>query len=471
MKKAILIVVMIVAFAHLASAFPFDFKVTAVNDTIFSDESAKFIITIYNTESQRHNFEVIPDALNWVSTVDPQPTEVRGFGTGIVTVLAKPKSNLQPGSHGIPIKLTNTDTVQSLTKTVPVYIKPFDSRYGRYMPSVALGADIPAQVDPREPVKVSVYLRNRNALNITGLDVSVSSQLFEKKIIQPLGPLMEDRDEYNFNLDPLQTPGTHELVVEISYLNTTVSRVTKSFEVTGYTVVKEETTKKSGLFTTKTEITVSNAGNAPAQYTISVPSNPFTGIFTKYSQAPVDEKINGENVNAWHLEVGPQATTIITINRNYQLGIAILVVIVLVFVLYFVTRTPIILIKEAHEELHKESGNPIIKVRILIKNRSSKPYHKIRVRDKIPSLAEVVKKAHVGTLQPSSVTTDSKKGTVLRWEMDVLEPQEERLVAYIIQSKLKIVGGFTLRPARLTYQFRDREKVVHSNVVQVRPHQ
>jgi hypothetical protein len=452
------------------SALTFDFRVKAINDTVFIDEQAVFLITVFNQDTSPATFEIVPDPINWVSTVDPQLLEIPSFGSRNAFIYAKPKSTLQPGSHAIPIKVTETEQEKSVTKNVPVYLKALDGS-GRYMPSVALGMDVPEKIDPRYHVKVSIYLRNRNQLNITSLDMKIASDgLFEKQFTRSLDPLMEDREEYIFELDDLQAPGIYTVVVEITSLGKSISKVEKTFEIIGYTLPKEDVQITRGIFKTITTYTISNTGNAPLDYTITIPDKILQGMFGTYGgtylQAPAHERVNGERVLAWHPTILSQGTETVIVTHNYQLAVAIIVFIIIVLITYLSTRSPISLVKEAKEELHE--GQHVVKVRVLIRNRSNKPRYKINVKDRVPPLAVVIKRAHIGTLQPTSVRPDRKQGTILTWELDVLEPHEERLVAYIIQTRLKVLGGFTLRPAKVSFQYGSREKQARSNTVIVR---
>ena len=109
-----------------------------------------------------------------------------------------------------------------------------------------------------------------------------------------------------------------------------------------------------------------------------------------------------------------------------------------------------------------------MKVRVFVKNRSRRQVNRLRVIDRVPHIAEFITNAHLGTLQPSKVTKSERRGTIVRWDIDSLEPYEERIISYKIKSKLKIVGKMVLPPAKIKFHGRaNRERVVTSGITKM----
>jgi hypothetical protein len=88
----------------------------------------------------------------------------------------------------------------------------------------------------------------------------------------------------------------------------------------------------------------------------------------------------------------------------------------------------------------------------------------IQVTELIPSIAELVKEGNIGTLAPSKVLRNDKKGTIVKWELEALEPFEERIISYRLNSKIVIVGGLTLPPSRVKFiTKKGKERTIKSN--------
>jgi len=57
-----------------------------------------------------------------------------------------------------------------------------------------------------------------------------------------------------------------------------------------------------------------------------------------------------------------------------------------------------------------------------------------------------------------------KKGTIVKWELEALEPFEERIISYVVKTKMTIVGGYNLPIAKIQFMGKNNtERVVKSN--------
>ena len=59
-------------------------------------------------------------------------------------------------------------------------------------------------------------------------------------------------------------------------------------------------------------------------------------------------------------------------------------------------------------------------------------------------MTEIEEEFSVGTLKPTRIVRNSKKGTLIKWDFPTVEGYEERLITYKIHSKLGILGSFSL---------------------------
>ena len=98
---------------------------------------------------------------------------------------------------------------------------------------------------------------------------------------------------------------------------------------------------------------------------------------------------------------------------------------------------------------------------------NNQPYtaeENINITDWIPSIATHKKESHVGTLAPKKILKHLKRGTIIKWEIDALEPFEERIISYKLKSKIAIVGGLTLPHSKIKFETdKGQERTVTSN--------
>jgi hypothetical protein len=135
---------------------------------------------------------------------------------------------------------------------------------------------------------------------------------------------------------------------------------------------------------------------------------------------------------------------------------------------YFIYRSPVTIKKEALVMGSSHSEISDMKVLLHIRNRSQDLIEHLKITDLIPSIAELATEQHLGTLAPLKVIRNEKKGSIVKWELDALEPFEERIISYRLNSKITIVGGIRLPPAKIKFEtLKGKERVVRSNSSQV----
>ena len=88
------------------------------------------------------------------------------------------------------------------------------------------------------------------------------------------------------------------------------------------------------------------------------------------------------------------------------------------------------------------------KVLLHLQNIGDSVIKDLEVFDYVPTLIDIVKEFSIGTLNPTRVLKHEKKGrSAVIWDIEKLDPHEERIVSYNIKSKLTILGELTLPSA------------------------
>ena len=139
--------------------------------------------------------------------------------------------------------------------------------------------------------------------------------------------------------------------------------------------------------------------------------------------------------------------------------------------MYFLYRSPVTIKKESivTRSIAKE-GLSELKVLLHLRNRSPDIIESVVFTDKIPALATLIKEKKVGTIAPTKILNHQKKGTIIKWEFDVLEPFEERIISYKLSTKMTIVGGLSLPPAKIMFKTKKgTDRIEKSNKAQVSP--
>jgi hypothetical protein len=175
---------------------------------------------------------------------------------------------------------------------------------------------------------------------------------------------------------------------------------------------------------------------------------------------------DGQRVLLWSVPLEPYGAERFTYTENYRVLVLLVLLAIVGAVFYLLLRSPVVAIKEAVAIAHRE-GVSDIKVRVFVKNRSAKLIQGIQVTDRVPSLAEVLKHESPGSMSPTKLAVSDKQGTLLRWDLEVLEPFEERILTYQVKSKLKIIGRMRLPNAKIRFTAGGKERAVYSNNIEL----
>ena len=295
------------------------------------------------------------------------------------------------------------------------------------------------------------------------MELAVESKIFADYKLISLDPLSERREKISFEIDPLTKPMDDKLEIRLTYKNRTVNKERIDYKVIRYSNFVQKTDTIEELFKKTSEHIIINEGNVPKVDSFRIPTSFIARFFTKTDPKPTRVNIKKQAYFEWNLDMEPYEEITIIVEENYRSIIYILLISVVVTMIYFLYRSPVIIKKESIVVGSSEEGVSEMKVLLHVRNRSQDLIENITITDLIPSIATHVKESHIGTLAPSKILRHAKKGTIIKWELEALEPFEERIITYRLKSKIAIVGGFTLPPAKVKFETeKGRERVVRS---------
>lgn len=435
------------------AASEFNVNVNPVVNRITPDDVAAYNITITNKGDTDRIYSLklsSGDATNWI--LSPNSMKVSAGETSSEILNVFPKSTTGVGSYELMLQVAYL----SDTEEVPLNLyMNFEGLYLDYTPNVALSVSTVEVQDPRESMKVSVLMRNRNMLDMKNLTLRIKSDMFYKEVNLSLGPRKEFSSEYLFDLEALQSPGIYKIRLELYYPvnDKVVAEAETEFKVDAYSTVTPKYDSSKSWFIRRDIITVENIGNYERTKDISMKMPWFKRMFVS-SDADADfVRMEGKSYLQWNPSLKPMEIKTITVTTNYRPLIVIILLLIVALVAYFMLRSPLILLKEAGVVEQDEHGISEIKVKIFIKNRSRKALEQITVTDKVPGITEYVESNNLGSMKPSRMTRTTAKGTILHWDLDKLDAFEERIITYKLKSKLKFVGDMALPRTRVKFVY------------------
>ncbi|MBR9690738.1 hypothetical protein GOV08_03575 [Candidatus Woesearchaeota archaeon] len=442
----------------------FDVAINTSKGVIFEDEVAEYELTITNNGINEENF-VSPYTSDpdWIVTSDPQVFKVGPKETKKYTLYVDPKATVAPGQYGVILNVKSSLTEEVDKSLFLIFIKPLNPLPLGYVSSIALNVEIPTEIDPRAIVPVGIYLRNRNAREYDNLTISIESKLINKVYGIPFDSLEEKTEKFNFKLSDFEPPQEDNLIVTLSNEDEVINQLKVPIRVIPYSEIQKDKDVTEKFLKTKTFIKLTNFGNTqnnkPYKYQVGFFENLVT--FTKPDSERIKE--NGKRFRTFETSLEPRETIDIEVVTNYRYIVYLILLTILSILAYYQLRNPIVSKKEAITSSPSHEGVSEFKIRVLVRNRSQNPVENVKVIESVPSLAKLVKESTLGTLEPTKIIKHDKRGTIIRWDINYLEPFEERIITYKIKSKLNIVGSLTLPATKIKYEtFRGRERVTHS---------
>lgn len=453
------ILLLLILMSTLALA-DFEVIVEPTVDEIDPGQSGVYDIIVRNNgpDSDEFQFKFSEDP-SWSVITSPifhQTSLKVNPGEEKTTVLTiTPDSSVDSGrkySYGFNIESKLNDIQRSVT--VDLFLRNTDALRG-YVPIVSIDVDVNSELDPREKAILTVNLRNYNPLNISDLRVSIDSEVNDENdevYDVDLAGLERKSLEFSLEYDHLEPPKTEEITVSawIPSQNKTFETQSKTFQIMPYNEIIRDTDRQESFLKAEVYLTYFNNGNVAKEETYRIRTSLFKQMFTKTEPEADMVLDSGYRYLEWNMNLYPQEQKDIRIVMNYRPLFIISVVLVVLVILYFIFRSPVVVKKDA---VRLTKGDEVkIKVLLHLKNRTGKMVENVHLLDKVPALAHLDDNFPVGTMQPTKVIKHEKKGTILKWTVPTLEAYEERIITYHIGSKLRIIGTIKLPAAMIKYK-------------------
>lgn len=448
-------------------------EVEVIENTIYPGQLATYELLVTNNLEVTDRYSLESVESRFILFVGDRP-EVAPGETARYPFQIRPAGDVGFGSYLVPMNLRSRETGErERVQPSPLLSLRDPEAAGQvYSPSIALSVDAPVVVDPREDLRLTVHMRNRNARSYEGDErilVRVSSDFFEDAYLTSLGGVGangERSTERIVAIDDYQPPGNHTLVVELIVNNRTVSEQQSLFRINAFSTIEQDVLRDRSFFKTTTTMKLRNDGNVNASAQAAYPANILSQLFISSSHNYAVEEVGGERSLVAQEELAPLGEASVTYVENYRLLVLLLLLAVASVIGYFALRSPLVLGKEAEHSGDVDEGKSEIKVRLFLKNRSSQTLRNLRVIDRISGMADVQESASLGTLKPSKVVKKKAQGTLIRWDLDSLEPFEERIITYRVHTPLTLVGDVTLPNVKVKFDDASgRERTSHSNEV------
>lgn len=451
------------------TAINFSVSVFPTERSVLSNETAVFEVEIEHSSPVDESFEVYSNDVTWdVRSEKPLNIPANGHLKADIIIRAL---NLNPGAYNLPIVFKRTGSNDQ--QKVVLYIElasPFPAD-ADYLPAVRGLATVEPSIDPRNGMQIKLSLENQNRRILDKVDVKVRSNVINKDYSTSLGPLEKKTLTFTADLDSRTPPQSDALQISIIVPENEKAYqfdlFPVPFEIVPYGAVIPTVKTESSFLKYVDDVTLTNDGNKPLIHVYRVPAWFVKQWFV--SGVPSPRKGGGEL--AWEVPMEPGQVVNVLVTYNYRPLFWLFLVAVIITISYYVFRSPISVKKHATVIGAHEGGITELKVVIELVNRGNKVARHVKIMDLVPKLTDVVKEFKETMLAPSKITPHELSGTIVRWEIDLMEPKEHRILMYKIKTKLQVIGGLTLPVAAVHYLVDGKERESVSNPPEVRHRQ
>lgn len=437
------------------NAASFDITTEAIKDRIIVNEFATYKIAVKNNLQVKDEYRIYTlDFPTWGMRTDPivNPItlELAPGEEGSVEVLIDPLKIKDIGAYDVNVNVRSKVLDIAVPIQLKVTILSTDPLMQGYVPTVITSVGIPDKIDPRKEIPIKIVLNNQNRINYSSMEIRISGNLMQETIATTLDPKEEKTLEAKKTIDPLTAPQQDNVVIAVFAEGRPISQVTKRIDVLEYKDQQLFEEKKGFLKTKSTYRFASN--NEDYKGALKVKATLLSSIFSSTEPNARVVREQGKMYYEWEVKL-ENKEMYVTVTKNFVPLVIALIMVIAVAIFYFAFRSPLTMIKEANNIAKKDEGVSELIVVLHITNRGQSKISEIEVSDYIPGLVGIGSDVPIGSLQPTRVLRHEKKGTtIVKWAIDKLDPSEERVLSYKIESKLPILGSFSLPVAKAEFK-------------------
>ena len=317
----------------------------------------------------------------------------------------------------------------------------------------------PSLIPGRKETLIAIFTNNAN-IDFEKLDIFYTSPVFNAEDTVRLSSLDKKELPLLLTLDSLTTPGDYSLIVRVFEEGKIKGSKSFPFSVGLNPDLREVEESRRQFLRNNVEIVRENEGNTIVSKTVKYPLGYVQYLFTRTSPSGELVIVNGQRMYQWVFDIPPGDIYRIEIVTDYRTPFFTFVGILNFIALFFYFRQKNIQIKKSVFKVHEPKdaqGVTELKILLRVKNRTHKEMYHVKIIDLLPRTIKL--DMEFGTLKPVKIE-EGTMGMRLLWELDKLDPGDERVLTYKVKTKLSIEGKFTL-PAAVAQYYGRKKRIVN----------
>lgn len=323
-----------------------------IRDTISPLGNAQFMLSVMNEGSLPDSYVITSSDVLWNIQTDPlvdylNSLYVNDGDLAKTKLILKPNSNIKEGKYFVQINLASKLTGEVKSDIMEVSV---DSKIIDYPLTIRAEIIAPARMDPRKTESVQIRLINENPSQISDANVRINSKYVNQITSVDLAPKSEKIVQFTVSFeDKTMAEQKDTLKVVVIKGNDTIAEVKKEIEISSYLKPYQATAviKEQFLKTTK-EVTFTNIEQMQKSQEAAVEAaTGFAKIFTKTIPEAEVTLSGDKEYYIWKgISLKPDETYTVEIITDYRPFAIFIAAFVIIFICYYIFRSPVILEKE-----------------------------------------------------------------------------------------------------------------------------
>lgn len=293
---------------------------------------------------------------------------------------------------------------------------------------------------------LNVYIHNKVNFDFSQIDAEIKSPFFNFEETFSLEPNKKKDFEVQLNKEDFK-----KLMAGFYTLNAQITVEDEKANVEGIIKFIEKnlvttTEDNYGFIINTRTIEKINEGNVLVKSETVLKKNIISRLFTSFSLQPdVVERQGFVVYYTWNREIKPGESLKIIVKTNWLFPLLVILFIVAIVALAKQYSKTNLVLKKKVSFVKAKGGEFALKVSIII--NAKKYIEKVSIIDRLPPLVKIHER--FGGEHPKRINEKSKR---IEWEFEKLEAGENRIISYIIYSKIGVLGKFALPTATAIYE-------------------
>lgn len=430
MKKAALLITLLIAVSTAVTAFPVELEV--VDRTASIDSPAVFNVTVENDYASEDRFRISsiqspPLVSTWFDYDYSKTIEAGERDTFRIEVTPEENAIQQNYAFTVNLRSFQNDDSQKLESFFTV-----QNRYDLKIASFQIQKD---KIKPGDIVEVSATIENTASETLDNF--TVEAEGFNSSV-EKQGAVLGSGDSirYSFELDVPEgrMPGEESVSLKVYNNGEKAQSSSQKVEVEEVRNVERNAIQEDMLLVKTETVEMKNTGNIKAEETIERTLPVYIDPLTTFEPKPEEETEGADQHYKWNVELEPGESKKVSYTVSYMPALGFIALLFLGVLGFRKLQTDLKVSK------HAENREGEVKVRIELQNNSSTSLTDLKVKDFVPDIAEVSQNFDMAR----PVVTKTSSGTRLEWDIESLEPGEQRIFEYTITPLVEVEGGVKL---------------------------